>query len=262
LSSDNSKGQKKRTPSKKGATKRKSGMTPRRKSAKRAGRPGQKSKKAEPLDQVLDVWLQQAKETNVAYKAFAVYRDFQTHERTLAKTAAFLEKDVSLMEKWSARWSWVMRAREWDIEKERSLLVANLSEIFEMRTAQALTASIIQRAALVPSIAIVRLLDADPDALINGLKDEKGNIVHSRLIELFHIAMAGARIIPAVADVERLARGEPTQITDHRVTDSRILGDEIFKNPETRRKALELQEEMFGILNLPKVQISNGKKKE
>ncbi len=213
------------------------------------------------LDPVLDVWLQQAKETGVAYKAFTVYRDFQPHERTLVKTAAFLKKDSSTIEKWSSRWSWVRRSREYDIEKERVMLVANLAEIHGMRQKQAEDASTQSRALTAPADALLLELEKDPDLFANAIRNEKGEVVHSRLVELVGMVVSSARVLPALTDVERLARGEPTQITDHRVTDGRMIADEIFKDPETRRKALELQEAMFGITDVPPLRLGNGKKK-
>ena len=220
------------------------------------GKKKRSSKHAELLESGLDPWLQQPKESNQAYQAFTAYRDLQAHERSLEGARATVKKSITLIEGWSARWSWLARCREWDIDQEQALLEANRAEVIKMRMTQASGAALIGRAATGPSRALVQLMEDDPNVLIEAIKDEKGVVMYSRLVELFHLAMDAARIFPLVADVERLARGEPSQITDHthRITTGArgAKGGELdMTSPETQRKALDLMNELHGI-TMPK----------
>ena len=203
------------------------------------------------LDPTIDLWLQQPKESGPAYQGFCAYRDFQPHERTLVKVQALLKKSPSTVERWSARWSWVLRCRAWDVEKERAMLEASLGDIVRMRKAQAKGASIIQRALVAPALAIVEELERDPEFLLRGVRDSEGKVVFNRVVELMGLVVATSRMFPAVADVERLARGEPTAITDHRITDGRQVADDTMSDPETRRQALELFERIHGVAGMP-----------
>jgi hypothetical protein len=63
-------------------------------------------------------WQQLAGESNKAYQAFGVYRDLEPKERSLARVASECTRSVSLIRRWSAQWSWVERAREWDHHQE------------------------------------------------------------------------------------------------------------------------------------------------
>jgi hypothetical protein len=49
---------------------------------------------------------------------FQQYRDAGPG-RSLAKLAAMLQRSKRLLERWSARWSWVLRCRAWDAEQDR-----------------------------------------------------------------------------------------------------------------------------------------------
>ena len=53
------------------------------------------------------------KESPAAYEAFRVYIE-QGADRSTAKVAQALGKSKSLIDRWSSRWSWVVRAQEWD----------------------------------------------------------------------------------------------------------------------------------------------------
>lgn len=63
-------------------------------------------------------WERQEGESAQAFQGFAAYRDMGA-ERSLAKVAQKLGKSKALMERWSVRWQWVMRADLWDDEMDR-----------------------------------------------------------------------------------------------------------------------------------------------
>ena len=65
-----------------------------------------------------ELWERQEGESAQAFQGFAAYRDMGA-ERSLAKVAQKLGKSKALMERWSVRWQWVMRADLWDDEMDR-----------------------------------------------------------------------------------------------------------------------------------------------
>ena len=58
-------------------------------------------------------WDRQKHETQKAFAAFVVYRDLGP-DRSQEKAAAELGKSRQLLNKWSVKWSWVTRARDYD----------------------------------------------------------------------------------------------------------------------------------------------------
>ena len=63
-------------------------------------------------------WQQLPHETDKAYQAFVVYRNLDPKERSLSRVVSELGKSRALIERWSAGWSWVERARAWDAHQE------------------------------------------------------------------------------------------------------------------------------------------------
>lgn len=71
-------------------------------------------------------WDKQSNESSKAHAAFSLYLA-QGPTRTLAKVAAECTKSESLIRRWSARWSWVERAAEYDAytaAQEAKVLIA------------------------------------------------------------------------------------------------------------------------------------------
>lgn len=67
---------------------------------------------------VAQPWERLSGESAKAFEAFVVYRDAGA-DRSLAKVAQQLGKSTTLIERWSARDSWVLRAESWDVEQDR-----------------------------------------------------------------------------------------------------------------------------------------------
>jgi hypothetical protein len=67
-------------------------------------------------------WQQQPGESDRAFEAFTCYRTLEPGERSLAKVGSELVKSTTLLSRWSARWQWVERAREWDAHLDRCRL--------------------------------------------------------------------------------------------------------------------------------------------
>lgn len=63
-------------------------------------------------------WDRQKDESPQAWEAFRQYRDLGP-ARSVAKVGEECGKNVSLLERWSSRHAWVVRASAWDAEQDR-----------------------------------------------------------------------------------------------------------------------------------------------
>jgi hypothetical protein len=64
-------------------------------------------------------WERRKEESGKAFDAFACYRDLGSG-RSIEKAAEHVRKSVSLLKRWSSRYSWVERVQAWDQEQERT----------------------------------------------------------------------------------------------------------------------------------------------
>jgi hypothetical protein len=72
-----------------------------------------------------------ATEGGKAYAAFQVYYMMPPRQRSLRQTALQLKRSEKQMERWSSRFSWVLRAEEWD-SRQAQIVAAE----FEQRNRQ------------------------------------------------------------------------------------------------------------------------------
>jgi hypothetical protein len=133
------------------------------------------------------------RESPKAFEAFQIYRDLGT-DRSIAKVSKRLGKSMPLLTRWSARHSWVERAREWDEEQDRLGKQARLQEIVEMNKRHARIANAIQSKAL----------------------ERLQTMAASELKPLGALTFMDKAI-----EMERKARGEPTEIIEKRESESK-----------------------------------------
>jgi hypothetical protein len=81
-------------------------------------------------------WERRDNETAKAFAAFTAYRDLGA-QRSLAKVGDKLGKSEALMERWSARHEWVMRAQAWDNHLDRQATSGQAKAVREMNERQA-----------------------------------------------------------------------------------------------------------------------------
>jgi len=67
-------------------------------------------------------WFRQNHESWQAYEAFALYRDLGK-ARNHAKVAQAVGKNVSLIRRWSSRWTWLDRAASFDANEDFERMV-------------------------------------------------------------------------------------------------------------------------------------------
>lgn len=106
----------------------------------------------------VDPWERRDGESAPAFQAFKTYRDMGI-TRSNAKVSQELGKAKTLMDRWSSRHQWVIRAAAWDREDDRKFLA-------EQRNARKTIARRHQRiASSVQSKVIQRLNQLDPSEL-------------------------------------------------------------------------------------------------
>src|SRR4051812_26103370 len=136
------------------------------------------------------------------YAAFVLYRDMGP-QRSTAAVGRELGKSKTLMDRWSAHWSWVERVEAWGAEQARVRLQAQFDEAVASGQRQALLAQRAQLALSQPTRALMARMQEDPDKLLGELKALQA----SELLAL--IAVCTRALKPAV-EIERLARGMTT----------------------------------------------------
>ncbi|KQP81618.1 hypothetical protein [Aeromicrobium sp. Leaf291] len=164
-------------------------------------------------------WDQLTDESGPAYEAFLAYRDLGL-ARSNAKVARELGKSTTLMNRWSSRHSWVLRASAWDRELDREWL---LEQRQQRRDSAKLNAKLARAAFGKAAQGLSSLATGEMDA--NAI----------------------ARLMDAASKLERLALGESTENVQVSgpgggaiaVADVSILTDE-----ERHARLLELRAEL------------------
>lgn len=140
-----------------------------------------------------EVWERQPGETSKAYAAFCIYRDLGP-ERSLDKALATADKKPTNRRHW-ARWMekyrWVERVRAYDDYLDRKKREEKEKAIIEMAERHARLAVAFQQK------VVERLRELDPEQLSPG--------------DL-------AKWLDVATKLERLSRGEPTEIGKQEVT--------------------------------------------
>ncbi|MGD6751972.1 hypothetical protein [Streptomyces sp. BH105] len=110
------------------------------------------------MAELADAWEQQPGESQRAYEAFTVYRDFGP-ARSVTKVARELDKSRTLVGRWSRQFAWVMRAKAYDREQDRLFLAEQAHARREIARRHAKLAQAVQ------SKAVARLQTLDPREL-------------------------------------------------------------------------------------------------
>ncbi len=136
-------------------------------------------------------WQQLPRETDKAYQAFVTYRNLEPKERSLTRVSSELAKSIPLVKRWSSRWDWVERVREWDDYLQMRLLEGRIEERQRMDEEH---------------LALIR---GARSKAIKALADMKPEQLATNLVELRHW-------ITELIRYERLIMGEPETIEARR----------------------------------------------
>lgn len=177
-------------------------------------------------------WERQSNETEPAWEAFARYRDLG-RTRSLSRLASELvgttpntpetppkhPRNPDSVRRQIGRWSsvhgWRDRVIAWDNEVDRRVREDAADEIIEMRKRQARYSEALMTAGIGPALE-----------LLDRLKDKRLSYEDMPAGDLVKVTIAFARIYPALAQAERLTRGEaaPTVVVEHSMGGSGELG--------------------------------------
>jgi len=194
-------------------------------------------------EQGLLPWERRPDESAQAYEAFSAYRDMG-YARSLSSVADQLQKRRELMGRWSRRWQWVERCKLWDREIERQQAAESMDAQRDMREYHA------RLARLVLDSVTKRLLG------VTGT-DESGNEVEIvKALDPSELSPSEmARLIAEASKLERLSRGEATEITethgeelDRPRVDIHAL---VAANPDLALKMRELAFDIDEVRELP-----------
>jgi hypothetical protein len=146
-------------------------------------------------------WDRQPKEGARAYAAFCIYRDAGP-QRSLRKTSAAVGKAQSLIERWSVVHEWGERVADYDADQD----LAQREEIEIRRQEMA------ERHANLATTMLARAAA--------GLREMDPSKINPAQL---------ARFVEVASKLERLSRGEPSEITstDAAQVNSKAVGDEV-----------------------------------
>ena len=155
-------------------------------------------------------WERQEGETARAYEAFSEYRDMGA-DRSLAKVGQKLGKSKAQMEKWSKKYSWVVRVEAWDIEQDRLIREELMKNIGAMRKRHA-------------DIAVAMLTKAAKALLKIPVEEVKASDI--------------SRMVDVASKLERISRGDVGEVVEERQGES--VGDPVqFYIPDNGRDSTE-----------------------
>lgn len=140
-------------------------------------------------------WEQQKGENPKRFEAFAMYRDLAPGERSQQRIAEALDKDRSLIARWSAQDGWIERVKSYDRYLDDERRRAQLLAVQQMADRHARMGQSLQGAGIADLAKLRKLQGAEGD--------EGRPVLQPK--DMVRMVDVGARI-------ERAARGEPTDI--------------------------------------------------
>lgn len=150
-------------------------------------------------DEQAHPWEQQEGEGDKAYQAFIIYRSLPASKRSLRAAAEqfykerFKDSNVRTLEGWSSKWGWVLRARQFDAYQDKRHLAQDDEARLAMAERHIKEATAMQSVGLEGLRRIQTKMNQDAEYTISpGL---------------------AVQMVQQGAQMERLARGEPTEIT-------------------------------------------------
>ena len=159
-------------------------------------------------------WERVPYETRQAYEAFCGYRDMGS-SRSVAKVGTQLGKSNTLLERWSARWNWVLRAQQYDDDLDRQARQDREQEIKDTRRRH------LQLARLLLNKVYERMQSLNPDDITPATLDRLLRV--SAELELTSLGVSSSTTRTELVG----PGGEALEISARIVTDALI-------DPDTR----------------------------
>lgn len=155
-------------------------------------------------------------ETGKAFEAFRIYRDMGD-KRSIAKVGIELGKSDKLLERWSSKYSWVERATSWD---------EHLDQVARSEAEKAKREMVkrhIKLSIALQGIGAVKLTEWQKQIQAWQLDPEHNELPALSPSDILRLLELGIRI-------ERLSRGEPSEVVDMREITYKFIPPRIIRN--------------------------------
>lgn len=184
---------------------------------------------------------QQPDESAPAFDAFRRYLEMGP-QRSTAKVARACGKQKSLMDRWSSRWRWVQRVREFEAEATRTADSAHLDAIAARSKRQAEIAQLHGEATALVAREVVQRITKAPDVLgglpldeLLRLESSMGRM-HNRVVMSERLALGLTTDQPGEPLPRSEAEEQARRLTDLEL-DQRLSGvDELAEKRAAKRK--------------------------
>ena len=158
------------------------------------------------MPEIKNSWDKQESETNRAYNAFLTYRNMGALRSLRKAVVEFYgiksDAKVTQFSKWSSKHNWVSRCGDFDIEEERLRIDQKRKDIREMDRRQAKDGM---------EMSKIGIYNIKLHATDDPPKDKEGNIIKPKIP-----VPESTRLFTEGIKAERLARGEVTEISEHK----------------------------------------------
>lgn len=162
-----------------------------------------------------EAWDRRPDESQPAWEAFRIYRDLRS-SRSHARVAAEVGKSVELMSRWSRRDEWVERARAFDAYEDRLRLQSIADGIRKMGERHTQTGQLLAQVLSLPAQALAAKYREDPEAVMREL-------AALDTVGLIRLARDATHALYTAIGIERLARGEPTEVVRQDVLHADVI---------------------------------------
>lgn len=154
-------------------------------------------------------WEKQKGESYKAFEAFTIFRDLGSN-RSLQKVANELSKSLTLIRRWYTKWSWRDRVDAWDEELDRIAREKQEQERAEMAERH-IKESLMLQQKIIERMQELRSKELTPNDI--------------------------ARWLDIAVKIERLSRGEPTEIGKQEVTLPKVVEVVLPEDEDTDNQA-------------------------
>lgn len=176
------------------------------------------------IDLVYPEWERQPGESNMAYEAFALYRNMGINRnfRHVANAMGRQHNYMSVVTSWASKYRWTERIAKYIEYVDKIQLELDIKERKEMYKRHAQHAMAIETALMTPVQDFLRRFKNHEITFDGIIADQYSSVDEKRLKLVF----TAAEKISKVVDVERISRGEPTDISQQSI-DHTTGGDKV-----------------------------------
>ena len=153
-------------------------------------------------------WERMPGETDKAFKAFCTYRDLRQNRSFSALLDKLGKKSKTQFAVWSRKFNWQARVSAFDDDEDRKNRMRQQESIQKMNERQAGQAETFQRIVFLPVTAFSERLKKDKDNKTPAIED----LNKLSTVELIELIIQVSKSFGNLVNIERIARGVPTEI--------------------------------------------------